>query len=141
MNADERRYPHSEITELVIRVFYEVYNELGFGFLESVYKAAMLIALRKAGVTVSSQCAIPVWFRGEQIRDFRADFIVEGKLILELKAARAVEPSHVAQLLNYLRATNLEIGLILNFGPHPGIRRLAFSNDRKSQHSSAFVSG
>jgi GxxExxY protein len=98
----------------------------------------MAVALRTAGFRVSAQCAVPVRFRGEQIGDFRADLIVDDKVIVELKAGRAIEPARVAQLLNYLRATKLEIGLILNFGPSPGIRRLAFSKD---QRWSALVSG
>jgi GxxExxY protein len=112
-------------------VFYEVYNELGCGFLESVYEKAMAIALGAAGLRVSRQVGIEVWFRGQSVGDFRADEIVEDAVLLELKAARAIEPSHEAQLLNYLRATELEVGLILNFGPKPEFRRLVFANERK----------
>jgi GxxExxY protein len=141
MNADERRYLHSELTEKIIGVFYEVYGELGCGFLESVYEHAMFIALKAHGLRVERQVPVPVWFRGERIGDFRADLLVEGCVIVELKAARTLDGSHEAQLLNYLRATEIEIGLLLNFGSRPGIRRLAYSNDRKSisvhQRSSA----
>jgi GxxExxY protein len=110
---------------------YDVYNELGFGFLESVYEQAMMIALQSANVQVDRQVPIQVWFRGIQIGDFRADWIVEGSILLEWKSARAIDPAHEAQLLNDLKATAIEAGLILNFGPKPDFKRLAFANQRK----------
>ncbi len=131
MDTDEQKYAHSELTESIIGTFYEVYNELGHGFLESVYETAMCIALRSKGLTVERQCAVPVWFRGEQIGNFCADLVVNKSVILELKAARTLEPAHIAQLLNYLRATTIEVGLVLNFGPRANVRRLLFTNDRK----------
>lgn len=131
INADERRYAHSELTERIIGVFYEVYNELGYGFVESVYETAMYKALREKGFNVQRQVAVPVWFRGEQIGNFCADLVVDDTVILELKAAQALDAAHIAQLLNYLRATHIEVGLLLNFGKRPNIRRLAFSNERK----------
>jgi GxxExxY protein len=132
INADERRYAHSELTERIIGVFYEVYNELGYGFVESVYESAMCIALRSKGLAVERQLPVPVWFRGQQIGNFYADLVVNQSVILELKAARALEPNHISQLLNYLRATAIEVGLVLNFGPRPSVRRLLFTNDRKN---------
>jgi GxxExxY protein len=132
MNADTRGLQYAGLTEQILRVFFEVYNELGQGFLESVYEAAMMLALREAGRRVERQVQIPVWFRGQQIGDFRADVVVEDVVILELKAMRALEPAHEAQLLNYLRATPVEVGLLLNFGPRPTFKRLVFANDRKS---------
>ena len=131
INADERRYVHSELTEKIIAVFYEVYNELGYGFLESVYEEAMFRALSSRRLDARRQVPVPVWFRGERIGDFKADLLVSDSVLVELKAARTFEPAHEAQLLNYLRATPIEIGLLLNFGPRPQIRRLAFSNERK----------
>ena len=131
IDADERRFLHSDLTKDIIRVFYDVYNELGYGFLESVYEEGMCLALRAEGFEGDRQIPIPVWFRGERIGDFKADLLVNKSVIVELKAARAIEPAHESQLLNYLRATPIEIGLILNFGPQPQIRRLAFSNERK----------
>ena len=125
------RYLHSELTDRIIKQFYDVYNELGFGFLESVYEEALSRALVSAGFRTSRQSCLPVTFRGEIIAEFKADIVVDDKVILELKAARSVEPAHEAQLLNYLRATNVEVGLLLNFGPHPQVRRLVFSNQRK----------
>ena len=131
INADERRYDHSATTEKIINVFFSVYNELGFGFLESVYQAAMCKALRDSGLRVDAQLAIPVWFRREVIAEFRADLVVDNAVIIELKAGQSIDPAHLAQTLNYLRATSFEVGLVLNFGPKPGVRRLAFSNERK----------
>jgi GxxExxY protein len=132
MNADERRYKHEELTGKIIKIFYEVYNELGHGFLESVYQTAMMIALEQAGLRAEKRVPIPVWFRGQRVGDFEADILVERLVILELKAARAFDSSHEAQLLNYLRATPIEVGLLLNFGPKPEIKRLAFDNKRKT---------
>ena len=123
INADSRGFKHKDLTEKIIGLFFQTYNELGYGFLESVYEEAFAITLASAGLRHQRQVPVPVWFRGTQIGDFRADFIVEEVVLLELKAARALEPAHDAQLLNYLRATNLEIGLLLNFGAKPQFRR------------------
>ena len=122
---------HRELTEKIIGVFYDVYNELGHGFLESIYEQALAIALVQAGMKVERQVAVSVWFRGQQIGDFRADMRVDGKVLLELKAARAIDEAHEKQLLNYLRATDIEVGLLLNFGVKPQFRRLAYENERK----------
>jgi GxxExxY protein len=122
---------HGDLTEKVIGVFYEVYNELGFGFLESVYHRAMLIALNQAGLRAEPSVSLPVYFRGRLVGDFIADIIVEGLVILELKAADELAPAHDSQLLNYLKASSAEVGLLLNFGPRPRFRRLIFDNDRK----------
>jgi GxxExxY protein len=113
-------------------VFYTVYAELGYGFLESVYEEAMFRALLSAGLKVERQVSIPVYFRGEQIASFAADLLVDQKVIVELKAARTLDSSHEAQTLNYLRATEIEIALLLNFGPKPQMRRLIFDNPRKA---------
>lgn len=122
---------HTELTGLVLEVFYEVYNELGYGFLESVYKRAMLIALRARGLRALNETPIRVWYRGEDVGDFRADILVEEKVILELQAARALDSAHEAKLLNYLRATDKEVGLLFNFGPKPSFRRFILDNARK----------
>jgi GxxExxY protein len=131
MNAEERRYKHAELTEEIIGVFYEVYNELGIGFLEKVYEEAMALVLRSKGIAVQTQVSVPVWFRGTKIGSYEADLIVAGSVLVELKAGKALDPSHEAQLLNYLRATEIEVGLLLNFGPRPQVRRFAFENERK----------
>jgi GxxExxY protein len=124
-------FKHGEITEKVIGVFFDVYNELGFGFLESVYHNAMLIALEQAGLNAESLVRLPVYFRGQLVGEFVADIRVERAVILELKAAEALATPFDSQLLNHLKATSCEVGLLLNFGPKPKFKRLAFSNDRK----------
>ncbi|MDQ6786367.1 MAG: GxxExxY protein [Acidobacteriota bacterium] len=126
---------HRELTDKIIGTFYEVYNELGFGFLESVYETALKMALEGKDLKVARQVPVPVWFRGQKIGDFAADLLVENNVILELKAVRSLDESHQAQLLNYLRATEIEVGLLLNFGQRPEFKRLAFDNHRKKQPS------
>ncbi|SRR5215204_269188 len=130
MNGDLK---HRALTNKIIGTFYEVYNELGFGFLESVYENSLVIALTESGFNVEQQISVPVWFRGQRVGNFVADLLVENTVILELKAARAIDEAHKAQLLNYLRATEIEIGLLLNFGKSAEFKRLAFDNDRKKQ--------
>ena len=132
MNTDEHRFKHGDITQKVIRVFYEVYNELGHGFLESVYEKSLEIALNSKGLKVCRQIEIPVSFRGQLVGDFSADMLVEGCVLIELKAARSLDTSHTAQLLNYLRATDIEVGSLLNFGVKPEFKRLIFDNPRKA---------
>jgi GxxExxY protein len=122
---------HQEITEQIIRAFYEVYNTLGYGFLEKVYENAMAIELRQAGVAVQQQEDIVVNYKGETVGEYAADLLVAGCVIVELKAARELAPEHEAQLLNYLKATPIEVGLLLNFGPRPQVVRKVYDNDRK----------
>ncbi|HET7564558.1 MAG TPA: GxxExxY protein [Gemmatimonadaceae bacterium] len=124
---------HREVTEQVLGVFFDVYNELGGGFLESVYAEAMGIALGEARIPFEREPTVAVQFRNRVIGAFRPDFIVADAVVVELKGARAIDQGHQAQLLNYLRATALEVGLLLNFGPVPAYKRLAFSNARKTQ--------
>jgi len=121
----------SLLTEKIIGLFYDVYNELGYGFLESVYEQALLIALRQAGLDVEAQVEIPVRFRGLEVGNYKADLQVDRKVLIELKAARSLEKAHEAQILNYLKATNIEVGLLLNFGERPQFRRFVFDNERK----------
>ncbi len=125
------QFRHAELTKTIIGVFYEVYNELGHGFLESVYENALCMALRGKGLEVHQQIAIPVFFRGKQIGDFDADVLVNKLVLLELKTARSIEESHIAQLLSYLKATTIDVGLVLNFGPRPAFKRVVFGNERK----------
>lgn len=134
MNTDHG-LKHRDVTERVIKVFYEVYNELGTGFLESVYQNAMLIALTEAGLDVYPRRPIPVYFRGHVVGHFECDLIVAGRVLLELKAVRDIAPEHVAQTLNYLRATEIEVALLLNFGEKPAFKRLLYDNERKKQHA------
>jgi len=107
---------HENITERIISSFYDVYNELGPGFLESVYENSLLIALRERGLVAESQKGIHVFFRGQIVGDFRADVIVENKVLIELKACKTLNDSHIAQTLNYLKATAIEVALLVNFG-------------------------
>ena|SRR5215831_16068444 len=135
MNADLRGLKHKELTEAIIGVFYEVYNELGHGFLESVYENAFDIALTVKGFEVLRPIEVPVWFRGQRVGSFEADVLVNKCVLLELKATRTLDSAHEAQLLNYLRATDIEVGLLFNFGVKPEFRRLVFDNSRKQvQH-------
>jgi GxxExxY protein len=123
---------HSELTDKIIGVFYDVYNELGHGFLESTCAESLRIALEDSGLSVAREVPVPVWFRGRKVGQYYADLIVGGVVLVELKAARALESAHEAQLLHYLRATEVEVGLLLNFGVRPQFRRLLFDNDRKN---------
>ena len=128
MNADLKYFA---LTQQIIGVYYEVYNELGTGFLESVYQKSLALALQSSGLAVCCRVDIPVWFRGHQVGHFEGDLLVERCILLELKATRALDSSHQAQLLNYLRATGLEVGLLLNFGPKPEFKRFAFDKNKK----------
>lgn len=131
MNTDGHGIKHQELTGKIIGVFYDVHRELGHGFLESVYQRCLRIALESAGLQVCCPVAIPVWFRGHQVGQFERDMLVERAVLLELKAVRTLENAHQAQLLNYLRATDIEVGLLLNFGVRPEFKRLVFDNPRK----------
>jgi GxxExxY protein len=122
---------HEELTGAIIGVFYHVHHELGFGFLESVYERSMIVGLRKLGLKVERQVRAPVYYEGEVVGDFSADLLVEDRVTVELKACRALDSSHEAQLINHLRATSIEVGLLLHFGPKPVFRRRILTNDRK----------
>jgi GxxExxY protein len=123
---------HSELTDRIIGVFYDVYNELGHGFLESTYAEAMVVALEASGLHVDREIPVPVWFRGKKIGQYFADLLVEKTVMVELKAGRTLEKAHEAQLLHYLRATEIEVGLLFSFGIRPQFRRLLFDdNERK----------
>ena len=115
---DDRRsdLQYGEITEKIIGCAFEVINELGTGFLESVYEKAMAIALEERGFRVQCQQPLQVHFRQRIVGDFYADLVVEGKVIVELKAVKAIAPEHQAQIINYLKATGIEVGLLINFG-------------------------
>ena len=130
MNTDLK---HGLITDQILNVFYDVYNELGHGFLESVYHRSLVLALELSGLNVCSRVTIPVWFRGHQVGNFVADVLVENCVLLELKAARSLDSSHRAQLMNYLRATDIEVGLLLNFGERPEFKRVVFDNLKKQR--------
>ncbi len=122
---------HGDITELIIKAFYKVYNTLGYGFLEKVYENAMRIELSKMGLNVLQQKNIKVFYEADQVGDYFADLLVNDLIIVELKAAENICEEHEAQLLNYLKATDIEVGLLLNFGKEPQFKRKYFTNDKK----------
>jgi GxxExxY protein len=117
-------------TRLAIGAYFDVYNELA-GYPEFVLRRALAIAMEDVGLKVRQEVALPVWFRGRRIATFRADLIVDPGLIVEVKTAAEIEPFHKAQLLHYLKATNLEVGLLLNFGRRPEFSRVVYENIRK----------
>lgn len=123
-------WKHHLIIQAVIGCAFEVINELGAGFLESVYEKALILALRQKGLSAVSQHPVKVVFRGECVGDFYADIFVERKVIVELKAAKAIAPEHQAQIINYLNATGIEVGLLINFGnPKLEYKRFTRSKD------------
>jgi GxxExxY protein len=122
---------HAELSGIVLKTFYEVYNELGGGFLESVYHSAFAMALQQAGLRVAVEVPVPVYFRGVLIGDFRADLVVNDSLLLELKAVSSLDKAHEGQTLHYLRATKFEVGLLLNFGPRPQFKRFVLEARNK----------
>ena len=123
---------HSEITALILKAFYKVYNTLGYGFLEKVYERAMVIELRKMGIECRPQSPVKVYYEGELVGDYSADIFVANAVIVELKTASTLNPDNEAQLLNYLKGTSYEVGMLLNFGPVPDFRRKVFSNEFKT---------
>ena len=120
---------YKELTSEIISAFYTVYNTLQSGFLESVYENSLLIELRKRGLKCEKQKEITVYYEGQVVGHYYADIVVEKKVILELKAAECIHPRHEAQLMNYLRATKIEVGLLLNFGKEAKFCRRICTND------------
>ena len=122
---------HKELTDGILKTFYEVYNELGYGFLEKVYQNSMYIELKNKGYQVEAQNKIKVYYKGTEVGEYYADLIVENLVILELKAVDYIVKDFENQILNYLRRTDCEVGLLLNFGKKPEFRRKIFENNRK----------
>jgi GxxExxY protein len=131
MNTDHKEGKYRVLTEGIIKVFYKVYNTLGYGFLEKVYVNAIMIELSKAGVDAIAQAPIKVLYEGHVVGEYFADILVDNKIIVEVKAAGALALEHEAQLLNYLKATDIEVGLLLNFGAQPEVKRKVLDNYRK----------
>ena len=131
MKADKQDFKSKELTEKIIEIFYRVYNKLGYGFLEKVYENAMMKEFKTADIPAVSQYAINVVYEDEIIGEYFADILVDNKVIVEIKAAKSLATENEAQLLNYLKATEIEVGLLLNYGPKPDLRRKAFDNTRK----------
>ncbi len=122
---------HAELSEEIIRVFFQVHTELGFGFSEKVYQAALAMALQEAGLKVEEQCPIRVYYHRKTVGEFFADMIVNDAVLLELKSCGGILDEHEAQLLNYLKATEFEVGYILNFGKSATFKRKILDNERK----------
>lgn len=122
---------HEELTEQIIKAFYKVYNTLGYGFLEKVYENALYIELTNMNFNVQKQKPISVFYEGDEIGLYYADLVVDELIIIELKAAETIANEHYVQLLNYLKATNMEVGLLLNFGKKPEVKRKIFDNEYK----------
>ena len=123
---------YATLTDKVIGAFYRVYNTLGYGFLEKVYENAMAVELRSSGLAVACQQPIDVKYRGQTVGEYYADLLIEDRVIVELKAVPELALAHEAQLLNYLTATPYEVGLLLNFGRKPEIKRKVYDNTRKT---------
>jgi len=134
-NNNPQELLHKDLTESIIGIFFDVYNKLGHGFMETVYENAMLQALRAAGYKAENQVSIPVYFQGQPVGDFRADILVNDLILIELKAVRFLDNAHKTQTQNYLRATRIEVALLMNFGPKPQFKRLVFENRLKKDLS------
>jgi GxxExxY protein len=124
--AVESKYIYSDITDSIIKCAYDVHRKLGFGFLEKVYENALALKLGKAGHKIEQQTPIKVYFEEQIVGDYFADIIVDGKVIIELKSCSELSKAHETQLVNYLKATNIKVGLLLNFGERLKIVRKIF---------------
>lgn len=127
----DKNYLEQDLTGEIINLFYKVHHQLGFGFLEKVYKNALFIELTEAGFSCETEKPIDVFYKGKIVGQYYADLIVNDKVILELKACEDLCIEHEYQLINYLKATNIEVGLLLNFGKKPSVKRKIYTNDRK----------
>lgn len=126
---------HKDITDKIIKAFYRVYNELGFGFLEKVYQNALFLELIELGLFCEKQKQIKLYYKGKIVGEYFADVIANNQVIIELKAAEALIEEHELQLVNYLKATEIEVGILLNFGKSPEFKRKFFTNDKKKTKS------
>lgn len=122
---------HNKITDSILKDYFDVYNQLGYGFLEKVYQNAMYFELKSLGYKVEAQKPIKVYFKNQLVGEYYADLLVDDKVIVELKACELLMNAHTAQLMNYLKATEIEVGLVLNFGEEPEFKRIIYTNDRK----------
>jgi len=139
-NSDERdplpidkgiRLLEEETTDILLRLFFRVYDRLGYGFLESVYCNAFALELEKEGIPFVREAPIDIWYEGRRIGHFRADFLVRERVVVEIKACELLSEAHRKQLLNLLRGSTLEVGLLLHFGPKAAFKRIIYTNDRK----------
>jgi GxxExxY protein len=122
---------HRAITDRILAGFFRVYRELGSGFLEAVYARSLRIELEEMGLELASEVPVSVCYKGRAVGFFRADLVIEGRVLVELKAADKLVAAHEQQVLNYLNATQLEVALLLNFGPRPSFRRFVLTNSKK----------
>ena len=129
-------FKHSEITDKIIKAYYNVYNQLGYGFLEKVYEHALMIELPKFGLECKNQFPIKVFYDKKNVGEYFADLLINDLVIVELKAAESLCSEHECQLINYLKATNLEVGLLLNFGKMPQFKRKVLTNEFKNHNRS-----
>ncbi|MCD9027687.1 GxxExxY protein [Luteimonas sp. BDR2-5] len=128
MDADHGLLLHSDLTDRVLRAFYDIYNALGPGFLESVYENALVLRLRDDGIVALQQAPVAVYYRDTIVGEFRTDLAIDDRLIIEIKAVSTLTGAHEAQLLNYLKATRRPVGLLLNFGPKPQFKRRIYTS-------------
>lgn len=131
MDANFQDFKHKKLTDKIIKNFYKVYNKLGYGFLEKIYESAIAIELENENISAVRQAPIQVFSDQKLIGEYFADIFVENKAIVEIKASRQLVEENEAQLLNYLKATKMEVSLLLNFGPKPEVKRKAFDDARK----------
>lgn len=124
---------HSGLTDRILAAFYDVYNELGYGFLESIYTNALALQLTRWGVAAAREAPVEVLLRGEPVGSYRMDLVVNDRIVVEVKSSRLIGAAEERQLLNYLRATRFEVGLLLHFGPAPKPRRFVFTNEMKTR--------
>ena len=123
---------HKKLSDSILKIYYEVYNNLGYGFLEKVYQNAMYLELKNQGYNVEPQKQIKVYYKEMVVGEYYADLLIDDTIILELKACECLMDAHKAQLINYLRATDIEVGMLLNFGETPEFKRFIYTNDRKN---------
>jgi GxxExxY protein len=128
------KFPHQELTKSIIGIYYDVYNEMGHGFLEKVYQNAMIVELQSRGFEIESQKRINVYYKQTIVGEYIPDIIVNNSVIVELKCVEYINESHQAQLINYLKSTECEVGLLLNFGNDPQFLRKIYTNDIKKRN-------
>ena len=130
MSVEDLRLAHGDVSRQIIGAFYDVYNDVGYGFPEALYGEAMAFALHDRGMCFDRERPLVVRYKGRVVGDFRADFVVDGKIIVELKAVDSIVAAHESQVLNYLRACTLSVGLVVNFGAKAGVRRVIWTGRR-----------
>ena len=135
MTREKFEGKHSELTGKILGAFFQVHKELGYGFSERVYENALAMLLIEMGLKVEQQVHVDVFYHGRVVGEYIADMVINDTVLLELKATQKIIEDHAAQLLNYLKATSIEVGLVLNFGPSAEFRRKIYDNERKGSLS------